>query len=195
MIYAYEHLDSQLHQSDIIGAQIFLIDNVPRTAVLLTPECDLIVQPGRNSSKTEFLLLAGVQSFDRILNSILSQLRITRRQRNGSEPIDSGTFADLKASLSSFFSGAIFPRYFYLPPLSDFFSHSVIDFQLLQTVVANSDSLHDLMERRIAGVRSSWREAIPVRFSNYTSRIGVEDYSDSYIDSILNYYELNLNIG
>ena len=195
MIYEFERLDDRLHQSDILIGQDFFVDNAQRPAVVLTPECDLIIQPGRKTRKADFALLAGVTDFDNILDSILSQLKITRRQRDGNEPLDAGTFEDLKAALSRFFNGAVFPRFFYLPPLEGFFGHSVIDFQLLQSVVLDSFSLNDLFERRIAGVRSSWREAIPVRFSSYTSRIGVEDLSDTYIDRILTDYSLNFHIS
>lgn len=195
MIYDFATTTKQIGQSDIFSSVWFGSDEETRNAALLTPECDLVIQDGRKNPKASFLLFAGIIPFDDILNSILSSLRITKGQRKGNESINGETFADLKAALRRFFSGAIFPRYFYLPPLEGYFGSSVVDFQLLESRAFTPELFAQLETSRIATLRSSWKEALPVRFTTYAARIGVRDLSDYYIDSILKDYKLEFTVS
>lgn len=194
MIYNFDITAPQLHQCDIFQGIDFSCDGTKRHAVLLTPECDLVDQEGRNKPKARYLLFARIEPFDEILYNIMSQLKITKKQRKGEESLDELTFTDFCMALKKFFNGAIFPRYFYLPPIPFFMKDSVIDFQVLETRKVTIELMSQLKENRIAKIRSSWKEAIPVRFSTYTSRIGVEDLSDYYIDEIFKNYRLDFSI-
>jgi hypothetical protein len=128
MIYDFGVSSKPIGQLEIFTSLEFSFDEQTRNAVLLTPECDLVIQEGRKRPKASFLLFAGIIPFDDILNSILSSLRITKKQRQGVESIDGQTLADIKAALRRFFNGATFPRYFYLPPLEGYFGSSVVHF-------------------------------------------------------------------
>jgi hypothetical protein len=194
MIYNLDISGPLLNQCDIFQTIDFACDNTKRPAVLLTPECDLVTQEGRNKPKAKYLLFAGVDTFDEILFNIMSQLKITKKQRKGEEILDELTYHDFLTTLKRFFNGAIFPRYFYLPAIPSFIQHSVIDFQITETRKVTTELMDELKKNRIAKIRSSWKEAIPVRFSSYTSRIGVEDLSDNYIDEILKDYKFDFSI-
>jgi len=196
MIYNFDTTNSQVHhQCDVFQSVEFACDGNKRPAVLLTPECDLVNQEGRSKPKAQYLLFVGIVPFDEILYNIMSQLKITKSQRIGQETLDEITFTDLLMTLKRFFNGGIFPRYFYLPPIPSFIKDSVIDFQITETRKITPDLMDHLKQNRIARIRSSWKEAIPVRFSTYTSRIGVEDLTDDYIDQILKNYNLDFSIA
>ena len=128
MIYNYDITAPLLHQCDVFQTIDFTCDGSQRPAVLITPECDLVIQEGRNKPKAQYILFVGIEPFDDVLNNLMSQLKITKKQRIGEEQLDEFTYRDFCSSLKSFFNGQIFPRYFYLPPIPSFIQHSVIDF-------------------------------------------------------------------
>lgn len=194
MIYNFDISGPLLNQCDVFQTIDFACDGSKRPAVLLTPECDLANQEGRNKLKAKYLLFVGIETFDEILYNIMSQLKITKKQRKGEETLDEVTYNDFLTTLKRFFNGSIFPRYFYLPSIPSFIQHSVIDFQITETRKVTTELINQLKKNRIARIRSSWKEAIPVRFSTYTSRIGVEDLSDNYIDEIFKNYKLDFSI-
>ena len=76
--------------------------------------------------------------------------------------------------------------------LQDFFHHSVIDFQLVETKKYYYELFSELNDKKIAQLKSSWRESVLVRFSNYNSRIGVIDYDDDFVDQLLIDFKINL---
>lgn len=194
MIYDFELENEPLGQADLFRNLEFSCDRSLRPAVLLTPECDIVVQEGRSNPKAQFFLFGGVESFKPILYDLMSQLRITKKQRSGDEALDRSTFDDLQAALRRFFNGAIYPRYFYLPAVPEFLPHSVIDFQITETRKVTQALVEDLKSMRIAKIRSSWKEAIPVRFSSYSSRVGVQDLTDYYIDQVFSSFGLEFSI-
>jgi hypothetical protein len=194
MIYNFDIKDPQLHQCDVFQAIDFTCDGTKRPAVLLTPECDLANQEGRSKPKVKYFLLVGIEPFDEILYNIMSQLKITKMQRKGEEQLDELTYNDFLMTLKRFFNGGIFLRYFYIPPIPPFIQDSVVDFQIIETRKATTELMSQLEKNRIARIRSSWKEAMPIRFSNYTSRIGVDDLSNYYIDEIFKNYKLDFLI-
>lgn len=193
MIYS-DDISGDLRQCDIFKDIEFTCEgNSTYYSILITPTCDLVIQEGEKIPKAKYLKFTGIVSFENTLNSIFSILKITKSQRNGTENIDESTFNDLITILKQFIHGSIFPRYYYLPPLGGYFSHSVIDFQLIETKKYTEDLHESLVQNKIARIVSSWRESIPVRYSNYTSRIGVEDISEKAIENIFIDYSLNFS--
>ena len=69
----------------------------------------------------------------------------------------------------------------------------MVEFQLLEIRKYSNEFYTELLEKKIAGLKSSWKEALPVRYSSYYSRIGVEDLSEKFIESIFKDFSINLN--
>jgi hypothetical protein len=195
MIYEYDIALSELNQCDVFKEIHFNCESGYYFAILLTPECDLVIQEGKSKPKADYLKFAAIVDFTPILDSIISQLKITKKQKKGEEYIDQVTFNDLLISLKQFINGGIYPRYYYLPPLSDHFMHSVIDFQFIEVKKFSFDLQNELCKKKIANISSSWKESIPVKYANYSSRIGVKDISPDIIDKILTDYNLEFNIS
>lgn len=191
MIYDF-NLSANIDQCDIFQPMPFSCEsNNEFYSILLTPRCDLVLQDLRSKPKANYLKLAGIIDCKAIINNILSQLKITKAQKNGAEYIDNITYNDLIILLKNFINGNIYPRYYYLPPLDGYFNHSVIDFQLVETIKYSPELVKMLALKRISKVKSSWRESIPVRYSSYFSRIGVDDISDAIIEKLFIDYSLN----
>ena len=195
MIYETSKIISSLLQCDIFHDIYFSCAETKYIAILLTPVCDLVIQEGRNKPKAKYLKFAAITDFMPILEKILSQLKITKKQREGDGYIDIETFSNLRLLLKHFYYGSIYPRYFYLPPLLGYYSHSVVDFQLLQIVKYSSELIEELKKSKIASIKSSWKESIPVKYSSYSTRIGFEDISDEIINSLFTDYKLEFNIN
>ena len=94
--------------------------------------------------------------------------------------------------LGKFINGAIYPRYYYIPGLDSYYEPSAIDFQLIEVKKYTKKLFEGLKEKKIASLKSSWKESIPVRYSSYSSRIGVEDLSQKFIEKIFQSYSINL---
>ena len=184
MIYSFDSKD--IDQSDIFQSIKFTCENCqPFPAVLITPICDIIIQEGRKAPKAKYFKFAGIIPAATIFSSLASQLKITKSQLSGQEYIAKETYADFIFLLKNFLTGAIYPRYYYLPPLDTYFSHSMIDFQLIETIPYSIEFMKYLSDQKIGSLKSSWRESIPVRYAAYSSRIGVQSFSDEFIDSLL----------
>ena len=185
--------DNPIRQCDIFESIHFSCVNESFHSIILNPDCDLVIQKGKKKPKADFVKLASIVPFDHVLESLFSMQKISKSQRAGVESIDGGTFEDCVKIIKSFIRGDIFTRYYYLPPYTGFFSHSIIDYQMLEIIPFNNETAALLKEGKITGIKSSWRESIPVRYSNYSSRIGLEDITDACIDSILTDYKVNFN--
>jgi len=184
MIYNFDSKD--IDQSDIFQSINFTCENAqPFPAVLITPLCDIIIQKGRKSPKAKYLKFAGIISSSSLILSLASQVKITKLQISGEEYIDEITYNDFLFLLRNFLTGSIYPRYYYLPPLESYFSHSMIDFQLIESIPYSSKFIKELKQNKIASIESSWRESIPVRYASYSSRVGVQSYTDGFIDTLL----------
>jgi len=185
MIYNY-NFSNYISQCTIFNTMPFICENNKEYHfIIINPECDLVIQKNRNNPKAKYLHFLAIKDFDEVLNIILSSLRITRKQRKGEEYIDKKTYDDFTLILNKFINGDIFYRYFYLPPLKDYFNHSVIDFQMIEIKKHTQEFYKFLKNRRIAQINSSWKESIPTRYSMYYSRVGVEDISKDLIDCII----------
>lgn len=191
MIYNFD-LEDAYKQCDIFKEIAFSCeDNNEYYAVLVNPACDLIIQEGRNRPKANYFIFLGIKPAKFIFDNILSSLRITKKQRNGEEVIDKDTFEEILSAFKQFINGILYPRYYYLPPLEGYFTHSVIDLQFIETKKYSPDL--NLLSHKIASIKSSWKEAIPNRFTSYTSRIGVNNDYDQIIDSLLTDFKYNFN--
>ena len=193
MIYESDFDREDLFQSDIFENIHFSCEDKSFNAILLTPVCDLVIQKGKSKPKATYLKFAGIVDFKPILQNILSQLRISKYQMAGKEYIDGETYLNLLVLLRQLINGSIYPRYYYLPPLPNYYNHSLIDFQLVEVVKFTKDIKKELLTKKISTVKSSWKESIPVRYSTYFSRVGVEDITDNIIDKISLDYKFNFN--
>jgi len=164
----------------------------PSYGILLTPRCDLIIQESRKTPKAKYFKFVSIIDVRPIIEGILSQLRISKGQIKGTEYIDGETYENLVLLIKNFIHGSIYPRYFFIPEIKNHFGFSAIDFQILETKKYSRELIKSLKEKRIAQIKSSWREAIPVRYSNYSSRIGVSDYPVEIIDNLLDSLSINL---
>jgi len=191
MIYRFNF--EKISQSDLFEKIEFSCENnIEYFSILLNPECDLVLQPEKLKPKVSYLKFAAIIPCDFIFNNVLSTLKITKNQRKGEEYIDGESYDDFIHLVRNFLTGSIYQRYFYLPPFPSKFSHSVIDFQLIEIKKASKEVFSELLNKKIGGIRSSWKEAIPVRYSTYSSRIGVSDYDDSFIEELLSDLSINL---
>lgn len=184
MIYNFDSKD--IDQSDIFQSINFTCESSqPFPAVLITPICDIVIQEGRKAPKAKYLKFAGIIPANSLFLSIASQVKITKQQLSGQEYIDKDTHDDFFHLLKNFLTGSIFTRYYYLPPLDTYFSHSMIDFQLIETIPFSQSFFNELRDKKIASIKSSWRESIPVRYASYSSRIGVQAFTEEFIDQLL----------
>lgn len=195
MIYDSDMSNTEIYQYEIFSKINFSCIKETKNAILPTPECDLVIQNMRQKPKAVYLKFAAIIDFKFLLDNFLSQLKITKRQRQGLEQIPNSTFEDLKLLIKQFLNGNIYPRYYFLPALESFYAHSVIDFQLLEIMEFNVRIKVELIKNKIARIKSSWKESIPVEYASYSSRIGVTDISDSVMDQVLRDYRLNFIYG
>ena len=192
MIY-YNDSTEEIDQCNIFQTINFACDGgALKYGVLLTPRCDLILQESRNSPKAKYLKFAAITDVRPVIEGILSQLRVSKGQIKGTEYIDGETFENLNLLIRNFINGSIYPRYFFLPALENHFAYSVIDFQILDVRKYSPQLFEELKLKRVTQIKSSWREAIPVRYSNYSSRIGVRDYPAELTDKLLQSLSINL---
>ncbi len=193
MIYNFS-LEDEFQQGEIYQEITFSCeDNTSFFSVLLNPACDLVIQNGRKKPKAEYLLFLGIKPANFVFSNILSSLKITKKQMNGTEPIDSDTYNDLVISIIQFINGNIYPRYVYIPPLKGYFGHSVVDLQLIESKKYSEDLSKLLKSKRIASLKSSWKEAIPNRYTSYSARIGVDNNYDAIIDSLFTDFKYNFD--
>lgn len=192
MIY-YNDLSEEIDQCNIFQEVSFNCEGgAAKSAILLTPRCDLVLQEGRNSPKAKYLKFAAITDAEPIVKGILSQFRISKDQLKGEEYIDEETFENVQIGIKNFVNGAIYPRYFFIPALDNAFGYSVIDFQIIEVKKYSKELFQNLRDKRISQIKSSWREAIPVRYSNYSSRIGLQDYPEDTYDKLLQSLSINL---
>ena len=193
MIYNFS-LDDGFHQGEIYQDITFSCeDSISFFSVLLNPVCDLVIQEGRKKPKAEYFLFLGIKPADFIFSNILSSLKITKKQKNGNEPIDSYTYNDLISSIIQFINGNIYPRYVYIPPLEGYFGHSVVDLQLIESKKFSEELSDKLKDKKIASLKSSWKETIPNRFTSYSARIGVDNDYYKIIDSLFTDLKYNFD--
>jgi hypothetical protein len=184
MIYKFDF--DKIDQGDVFKDVEFNCEsNNQYYGILLNPKCDLVIQDGKNRPKANYLKFAAIIPASFIFDNLQSNLKITKKQRSGEEYIDRGTFEDFIHLLKSFVTGNIYPRYYYIPPLLSYFSHSVIDFQLIETKKFTPEIFDSLKSCKIAELKSSWKEAVPVRYSAYSTRIGVQDYTEEFYEKML----------
>ena len=192
MIY-YNDPSEEIDQCNIFQGITFACDGGnSKCGILLTPRCDLVLQESRNSPKAKYLKFAAITDVRPVVEGLLSQLKISKGQIKGTEYVDGETYENLNLLIRNFTTGTIYPRYFFLPELEHHFGYSVIDFQFLEVKKYSPELFTELKGNRITQIKSSWREAIPVRYSNYSSRIGVVDYPGDLIDKIFQSLSINL---
>lgn len=113
MIYSFDISDG-LEQGEIFQNVVFSCENDNEfPAILLTPQCDLILQPNKKIPKAKYIKLAGIIDTSFIFDNILSTLRITKNQREGKEFIDGKIYDDFIFSVRHFLNGTVYPRYFF----------------------------------------------------------------------------------
>ena len=174
----YEDSDGAgIEQSAIYEGVHFPCINEKVYTIVLTPRCDIYW------SKADYIIMGGLVTAQQIFRYWLLKNKRTPPQIAGEEPLRSKNKVEkIHETFVHDYIGNRELRYHFLPSFKDRFPHSFVDFQLVESF--NQNYITGL--KKIAVLKSPWRESVPTRYAAYSGRIGTEDYSKQLVDEIMN---------
>lgn len=180
-----ESLGSEIDQSAIYENVLFTCVKKEYPGVVLTPICDII------SQKAKYVKLAQIVPTEDVYNKFLVSRGLSDDEIVGAVAIKNKKMRAIKKDFTEQYLQNRTYRYHFLPKLSTVIDYSFIDFQMVQTIYPQDLEKY----KKIAALKSPWRESIPSRYAAYCLRIGTPEYSGSFLDSTFeNFSDLKLDI-
>lgn len=156
-------------QGDIVESIYSSASQEELPAVLLTPACD--VAQGKVDVWTFVTLFP---------DTIVAKNLVAKDMANWN--LSGPPSASQQKALAKTLDGLLtqrFPRYHWLPiPIGTTAGH-VADFCYVTTIPVEEAK----KSKRVASLRSSWREQLPARYAAYVSRVGTDDFSQLELKS------------
>lgn len=171
-----EAFDADVQQSAIYKEVCFSCINEKIFGIVLTPACDIFWQ------KADYVKMAGLIPAEYIFEQWLKKNEYTDEQIAGIMPLrNEGKVRKMHNRFTEWYIGNREIRYHFLPSYKTTFSHSFIDFQLVESF--DADDVKRL--EKIGVLKSPWRESVPARYAAYRGRVGTKEYSHNLAEEII----------
>ena len=167
-----ENLDEMLDQSAIYDKVLFEFLGKTYPAIILTPTCDIVTK------KANYLTVAQIIPARWVYVKICMSRGLTDDQIAGVAQTEPNVQKSIKKDFVEHYMENRTYRYHYLPKRDKVFEDSFIDFQAVKTLYPKVLQEH----KKIAALKSPWREAVPARYAAYCLRIGTPNYSKRLLD-------------
>lgn len=162
--------DESWDQGDIVDAVYFAAFDKAMPAVLVTPACD--IEQDKVDLWTFVALFPDVDVAKATVVKDLADWNLVP----GTAP-SKNQRASLAKALRNLV-GQRLPRYHWLPVKIGEFGGHVADFTCVTALPAEEVKQK---AKRIATLRSSWREQLPARYSAFMARVGTLDFKDDVL--------------
>lgn len=168
----------QWDQGDIVEAVYFAAFDRRMPAVLVTPSCD--VEQAKVDLWTFIALFPDVDLARQVVDADTSDWQATR-DGDGRLKLSGKKRKSLKRILLQLLSHR-YPRYHWLPVQVGGSPAQVADFSCVSSLPAQEIRATG---RRVASLRSSWREQLPARYAAFMGRVGTDDFLSDEVDTHL----------
>jgi len=166
--------DQEIDQSAIYENINFTCVGKAYPGIVLTPICDIITK------RAPYLKVVQIIPAKWVYEKFLLSKNLTEKQMIGVDNVPSKQLGAIKREFMTQYIGNRTYRYHFLPKLENIVDNSFIDFQMVQTIYPEDLEKH----RKIAALRSPWRESVPSRYAAYCLRIGTPRYSKEFLNTI-----------
>jgi len=170
-----EHFDQNPDQSAIYEKVHFIPLKEDSPAIVLTPVCDI------GTKGADCLTVARIIPIKPVFEFFLYKSGLTEEEIMGISVIKGDTKRNLHSTFQDQYLKNRTARYHFLPGLKGVIDNSFVSFEMIQTI--HYDELKKI--KKIAVLKSPWRESVPARYAAYCLRIGTPDYSASFFESVL----------
>jgi len=167
-------IGEEIEQSSIYDSVLFACFDKAYPAIVLTPICDIV------SRRAEYLKVAQIIPAQLVYEEFLESKGVTELEMSGVQALGRKRALGLKKEFTEQFMKNRVYRYHFLPRLRDILADSFVDFQIVQTV--HAENLKG--PKKLALLKSPWRECLPSRYAAYCLRIGTRPYSDKFLGTV-----------
>ncbi len=168
--------DNSIHQSAIYNNVFFECVGKELPAIILTPECEIL------HPTTELLVtISGVFPASQLLERFFQKNGLKLGQIIGKETTPRKRYRGIVKNFKEQYLANRVLEYHFLPKYKDKLENSFIDFSVVKTIAAKE--LSD--KEKIAVLKSPWRESVPSRYAAYTLRIGVPDFTEDFLETVI----------
>ena len=167
--------DVKIDQSVIYNDVYFGCLGIKCPAIVLTPVCEIVAK------KVDFITIAQIVQARSVYEFFLSKNSLTQEQILGVDVVKEGTKTKLNEKFIDLYIGNRTYQYHFLPKKEKIIEHSFVCFEIVQTL-----SCAELQkQKKIAVLKSPWRESLPSRYASYSLRIGTPRYSKEFLERII----------
>jgi len=176
----YEDVNSSLKidQGDVFTSIPFPAIEANVNAVLITPTCDI------EQDKAFFLKFVATVPPYVVVSTIAAGVGIEESALKSGKPLNRKQADRLMRGIRNNATGNLLPRFYLLTEYLNTIPASYLDFQRV-FVVLYEQVINEYLDERIARILSPWREDIVARYSGYSMRVGVPDYSVDDLKKII----------
>jgi hypothetical protein len=168
--------DQEIDQSAIFEKINFTCINAVTPGIVLTPICDIITK------RAPYIKIAQIVSAEFVCEAFLLSKKLSEEQIAGTAAISSRRQLDsIREEFIDHYIGNRTHRYHFLPKLDGVIDNSFIDFLMVQTMTP--ENLKN--NKKIAVLKSPWRESVPSRYAAYCLRIGTPRFSEEFLQTTL----------
>lgn len=168
-----EKFDQKIDQSSIYESINFTCVDKAYPGIVLTPICDIITK------RVPYVKIVQIISAKWVYEKYLLSKELSEEQIIGVDNIPTKQLRSIRREFVTQYIKNRTYRYHFLPKLKDILGNSFIDFQMVQTMYPE----HLEKCRKIAALKSPWRESVPSRYAAYCLRIGTPRYSKEFMNA------------